>query len=150
MKILGKKIRSINIVGKAGCLLGNKGDILLANRIHSDDSFEVVNNNLGKLNIERLKKGVKRPLYIGPMLTVAGTIIQNSILLNFYKKLYHCVGLEMEGLHFAKEIKRYKELGIIREDVVSRFAYYISDLPLDPNSNLRLFYINQIVKRKVK
>eukprot|EP00826_Nyctotherus_ovalis_P017261 TRINITY_DN1506_c0_g2_i7.p1 TRINITY_DN1506_c0_g2~~TRINITY_DN1506_c0_g2_i7.p1 ORF type:complete len:688 (+),score=196.13 TRINITY_DN1506_c0_g2_i7:878-2941(+) len=137
MNMFGKKIRSINIIGKAGGLVGNKGDILLASRIHSDDSFEVVNNNLGSLNLKTLQEAVKRPLYVGPMLTVAGTIIQNSLLLNFYKKLCHCVGLEMEGLHFAKEIKKYKEIGIVREDVISRFAYYISDLPLDPNSNLR-------------
>eukprot|EP00826_Nyctotherus_ovalis_P013531 TRINITY_DN13680_c0_g2_i8.p1 TRINITY_DN13680_c0_g2~~TRINITY_DN13680_c0_g2_i8.p1 ORF type:complete len:100 (+),score=40.71 TRINITY_DN13680_c0_g2_i8:176-475(+) len=70
------------------------------------------------------------------MLTVAGTVLQNSILLNLYKKLFHCVGLEMEGLHFAKEVKRYKELSLVRDDFVSRFAYYTSDLPLDPENNL--------------
>jgi len=137
MNMFGRKIRSISIIGKAGGLVGNKGDILLADRIHSDDSSEIVNNNLGSLNLKVLQEAVKRPLYVGPMLTVAGTILQNSVLLNFYKKLCHCVGLEMEGLHFAKEIKKYMEIGIIREDVISRFAYYISDLPLDPNNNLR-------------
>ena len=136
MNVYGRKIRSINIIGKAGGLTGNKGDLLLATRIHSDESFEVVNNNLGKFDTAELEKATGRPVYVGPMLTVAGTIIQNSELLNYFKKLCHCVGLEMEGLHFAREIKRYKELGIVRDDVISRFAYYISDLPLDPNSNL--------------
>jgi hypothetical protein len=137
MNIFGKKIRSFNAIGKAGGLVGNKGDILIATRIHSDESFEVVNNNLGNLDIKLIEEKAKRPIHVGPMLTVAGTILQNSVLLNFYKKLFHCVGLEMEGLHFAKEIKRYKELGLVRDDIISRFAYYTSDLPLDPENNLR-------------
>ena len=110
---------------------------MLATRIHNDEAFEVVNNNLGNLDIKQLAKEACRPVHAGPMLTVAGTVIQNPVLLNYYKKLYHCVGLEMEALHFAREIKRYTELGLVREDVTSRFAYYTSDLPLDPNSNLR-------------
>ncbi len=137
MNIFGRKIRTISIIGKAGGLMGNKGDLLLATRIHSDESFEVVNNNLGGLNVEKLQRSAGRPVHVGPMLTVAGTIIQNSVLLNYFRKLCHCVGLEMEGLHFAREIKRYRELGLVRDDVISRFAYYISDLPLDPNSTLR-------------
>lgn len=137
MNIFGKKIRSFNAIGKAGGLVGNKGDILIATRIHSDESFEVVNNNLGNLDIKLIEEKAKRPIHVGPMLTVAGTVLQNSILLNLYKKLFHCVGLEMEGLHFAKEIKRYKELSLVRDDFVSRFAYYTSDLPLDPENNLR-------------
>lgn len=137
MNIFGKKIRSINIIGKAGGMEGSVGDILLATRIHNDEAFEVVNNNLGNLNLEQLEKEAGRPVHAGPMLTVAGTVIQNPVLLNYYKKLYHCVGLEMEALHFAREIKRYQELGLVRPDITSRFAYYTSDLPLDPNSNLR-------------
>ena len=137
MNIFGKKIRSFSAIGKAGGLVGNKGDILIATRIHSDESFEVVNNNLGNLDLKLIEEKSKRPLHVGPMLTVAGTVLQNSVLLNLYKKLFYCVGLEMEGLHFAKEIKRYKELGLVRDDIISRFAYYTSDLPLDPENNLR-------------
>ena len=137
MNVFGRKIRTINIIGKAGGLSGAKGDLLLATRIHSDESFEVANNNIGNLDIKLLERNAGRPVFVGPMLTVAGTIIQNSVLLNYFKKLCHCVGLEMEGLHFAREIKRYRELGMVRDDIISRFAYYISDLPLDPNSTLR-------------
>eukprot|EP01022_Parablepharisma_sp_SALTPOND_P016268 TRINITY_DN2362_c0_g1_i1.p2 TRINITY_DN2362_c0_g1~~TRINITY_DN2362_c0_g1_i1.p2 ORF type:complete len:925 (-),score=72.83 TRINITY_DN2362_c0_g1_i1:14366-17140(-) len=153
MNLFGRKIRSINIIGKAGGMTGNKGDLLLATRIHSDESFEVVNNNLGNLDTKLLERTAGRPVHVGPMLTVAGTILQNSLLLNYFKKLCHCVGLEMEGLHFAREIKRYTELGIVRNDVISRFAYYISDLPLDPCSNLRYDYsrANQkLVRRKAR
>ena len=70
------------------------------------------------------------------MLTVGGTILQNTILLNFYEKLFGCVGLEMEGLYYAKELKKFRKLGWVREGLISLFAYYISDLPKDPNSNL--------------
>ncbi len=137
MNIFGRKLRTISIIGKAGGLSGNTGDLLLATRIHSDESFEVVNNNLGSLDVGKLQHDAGKPVHVGPMLTVEGTIIQNSVQLNYFKKLCHCVGLEMEGLHFAREIKRYRELGLVREDIISRFAYYISDLPLDPNSTLR-------------
>jgi hypothetical protein len=68
---------------------------------------------------------------------ILGTILQNGILLNYYKKLWGCVGLEMEGLYYAREIHRYREMGFINPNIASRFAYYISDLPLDPESNLR-------------
>lgn len=131
MNVFGKKIRSVNIIGKAGGLIGSRGDILIADRIYSDESFEVVNNNLGDLNAQELEKEVGKPVHVGPMLTVAGTILQNSVLLNYYKKLYHCIGLEMEGLYFAREIKKYQELKLIRDDIICRFAYYVSDLPLN-------------------
>jgi len=139
MNVFGKKLRTVSIVGKAGGLIGQRGDILLANRIYSDETLEVVNNNIGDLNPSDLEKQAGRKVHVGPMLTVAGTILQNSILLNYFKKLYHCVGLEMEALPFAREIKRYKEFGIIREDIICRFAYYISDLPLSALETLRYF-----------
>ncbi len=140
MNVFGKKLRSVSIIGKAGGLTGERGDLLLATRVYSDETWEAVNNHLGDLNPHELEKEAGRTVHVGPMLTVAGTILQNSILLNYYKKLYHCVGLEMEGLPFAREIKRYKEFGVVREDIVSRFAYYISDLPLCPDQTLRYSY----------
>lgn len=136
MSVFGKKLRSVNIIGKAGGLVGNRNDLLLATRIYSDETLEVVNNYLGDLNSKDIEKEANKPVHVGPMLTVAGTILQNSILLNYYKKLYHCVGLEMEGLYFAREIKRFKEMRLLRDDIICRFAYYISDLPLCPDQNL--------------
>lgn len=42
----------------------------------------------------------------------------------------------MEGSYYAKVLKKNKEIGILRPDVAERFLYYISDLPLHPESNL--------------
>jgi hypothetical protein len=72
------------------------------------------------------------------MLTVAGTIMQNDDLLRFYKEVMGCVGLEMEGYFFAKEIDTAIGLGLLPRDFVTRCFYYISDLPLLPNQNLSM------------
>ena len=69
------------------------------------------------------------------MLTVAGTIVQNYDLLNFYKYINGCIGLEMEGYYFVKEIESHFKHNIIN-DIVTRCYYYVSDLPLDPTQNL--------------
>ena len=73
---------------------------------------------------------------MGPMLNVAGTILQNNDLLNFYKNVQGCIGLEMEGYFFVREIESCIKHGILRPDFLTRCFYYASDLPLDPNQNL--------------
>ena len=59
-------------------------------------------------------------------------------LLNYYKKLYGCVSLEMEGSFYARELRRYKKAGLLSDDVNLRFLYYVSDTPLsqDPTETL--------------
>ena len=70
------------------------------------------------------------------MLNVAGTILQNNDLLYFYKHVQGCIGLEMEGYFFAREIENCIKFKILRKDFVTRCFYYASDLPLDPEQNL--------------
>jgi len=72
----------------------------------------------------------------GGVLTVAGTVLQDRNLLFFYKRLWDCVSLEMEGSFYAKEVTKFKRLKYLKDDVAMRFIYYVSDLPLDPDSNL--------------
>ena len=47
-----------------------------------------------------------------------------------------CVGLEMEGYFFAEELEKAKKIGLLGDNFVSRYFYYISDLPLDSTQNL--------------
>ena len=139
LSLFGRKIRSFNIIGKAGGLTGNRGDILVCNKLYTDDTDDAVNNELGaQFDRERLQRRSQTGVHVGPMLTVAGTILQNSLLLNYYKRLWNCVGLEMEGYYYGNEIAKYKKMRFVRSDMVSRFAYYVSDLPLDPESNLSM------------
>lgn len=111
-------------------------DIMVGTKILRDADNTVVNNNIEGIDADALRALSGRDVHVGPMLTVAGTIIQNDFLLLFYRRLWGCVGLEMEAIFYAQEIQRSKELGFLRSGVASRFMYYSSDLPLDPSSNL--------------
>ncbi len=42
--------------------------------------------------------------YFCRVLTVPGTLLQDRNLLCFYKKLWNCVALEMEGSYYAREV----------------------------------------------
>jgi hypothetical protein len=138
LMLFGSKARSLNIIGKAGALIGNRTDILIANNIFYDKTHEISNVNTGKLDEENLKKEIGADIHIGPMLTVAGTILQNNDLLNFYKYVKGCIGLEMEGYFYVKEVENAIKMGIIRPDFITRCFYYASDLPLDPTQNLAM------------
>ena len=150
--LFGSKTRSLNIMGKAGGLVGKRTDILISNKIFYDKNNDVSILNIGNLDkkslIEMLNKKVikanpkeqieeNNEIHIGPMLTVSGTILQNNDLLNFYKNVMGCVGLEMEGYFYAKEIESAtKHLILNKGGFVTRCFYYTSDLPLDPKQNL--------------
>jgi hypothetical protein len=135
LMLLGKTARSLNIIGKAGGLIGNRSDILIADRMFLDKTHELVTIKTGKIDKEGLEKSTETKVHVGPMLTVAGTIVQNYDLLNFYKYINGCIGLEMEGYYFVKEIESHFKHNIIN-DIVTRCYYYVSDLPLDPTQNL--------------
>jgi hypothetical protein len=136
LMLFGSKTRSMNIIGKAGALVGNRTDILLASKIFHDKTHDLVSVNYGKMDINKLKESTHCNIYIGPMLTVGGTILQNNDLLNFYKYVMGCIGVEMEGYYYAREIENSIKHDLLREDFISRFFYYSSDLPLDPEQNL--------------
>jgi hypothetical protein len=142
LMLCGKYARSLNIIGKAGGLVGKRGDILIANKIFLDKTYQLVEINTGVVNKEELEKKSRSKVHIGPMLTIAGTILQNFDLLRYYKHIYGCIGLEMEGFYFAEEIDNFIKQGIIKKDFKCNFYYYVSDIPLDPNQNLSQEYAN--------
>ena len=47
-----------------------------------------------------------------------------------------CVGLEMEGYFFVKEIENSIKHNLLKNDFITRCFYYASDIPLDPSQNL--------------
>ena len=136
LMLFGHSLRSINVIGKAGALVGDRTDILACTSIYLDKTNEIININEGNLEKEKLEKMTGRAVHVGPMLTVAGTILQNSKILRFYKYIQGCVGLEMEGFYFAEQIEKSVKEALIRPDFITRCFYYASDLPLDPNQNL--------------
>ncbi len=134
--LFGRRIRSINILGKAGGLEGRRGDLMVATSFveQEDDEFHVPAITC---DVARLRERVPdRFVLVGPLLTVVGTVVQNQVMLNYYRRLWRCVGLEMEGSYYCRQIVDSQQLGMLDPDVALRFLYYISDLPLVPHATL--------------
>ncbi|KPA75087.1 hypothetical protein ABB37_08765 [Leptomonas pyrrhocoris] len=136
----GKRIRSVSVMGKAGGLTGKRGDIQLASHVLLSKSSLILEDNQDELRncrnqdltAERLRElaGPRVTVYHGKVLTVTGTMLQNVHLLRYYQQVWRCVGTEMEGSYFARVIEDFYRQGIAHQGLISRFAYYTSDLPL--------------------
>lgn len=130
-KDLTLNVKSISIMGKAGILEGNKGDIMIPNA----HVFEGTADNYPFYNDLCRKDFEGEGLEIydnGPMITVLGTSLQNrDVLQYFLRSSWRAIGLEMEGAHLQKAIQSAARVRkSIREDVTLRYAYYASDNPL--------------------
>ena len=127
-------VESISIMGKAGILPGNKGDILLATAhvFEGTPHNYIVNNDLSSEDFDGSIK-----VYTGPIVTVLGTSLQNrDVLEKFQKTSWNAVGLEMEGGHYQRAINAAIIRGHIPREVKVRYAYYASDNPLQSGQTL--------------
>ena len=130
----GKKIplnfASISIMGKAGILMGGKGDIM----VPTAHVFEGTADNYPLENDFSKKDFAGNGLEVceGPMITVLGTSLQNKDILRYFlKSSWRAIGLEMEGAHYQKAIQAASKIrNSISPDVKVRYAYYASDNPL--------------------
>ena len=130
------KVKSINIMGKAGALIGGKGSILIPNA----HVFEGTADNYpfeNHLTIEQFKNS-GLDIFQGPMITVLGTSLQNKDILHYFlKSSWKAIGLEMEGAHYQKAIQAASKIRkSISSDVKLSYAYYASDNPLETGSTL--------------
>ncbi len=129
-------VQSISIMGKAGILTGDKGDIMIP-KVHmfegTADNYPI-DNELSAKDFENEKVNV----YEGTMVTVLGTSLQNKDILSFFKNsTWRAIGLEMEGAHYHKAIQSASKIrGNIDANVKVRYAYYASDNPLETGSTL--------------
>jgi hypothetical protein len=111
--LFGTRIRSFNIIGKAGGLEGARGDIVLASQlVKQRDNLITVIANEG-LDATRIQQQSGCPVRTGAVLTVDGTVIQDRNLLLFYKEFFDCISLEMEGSYYARNLLANKELGLV-------------------------------------
>ena len=129
-------VESISIMGKAGILEGQKGDIMIPNAHIFEgtaDNYPFV-NALSTADFKDSELGV----YSGPMISVLGTSLQNKDILRFFNgSSWEVIGLEMEGAHYQKAIQAASKIrNSIAEDVKVRYAYYASDNPLETGSTL--------------
>ncbi|RLC01808.1 MAG: hypothetical protein DRH90_15380 [Deltaproteobacteria bacterium] len=126
-------IKSISIMGKAGILTGNKGDIMLA----TAHVFEGTSDNyIFENELKRSDFSQDMDVYEGPMVTVLGTSLQNRDMLEKFQSDWKTVGLEMEGGHYQRAIGAAIIKGNISQKVSVRYAYYASDNPLATGNTL--------------
>ncbi|MCH7396905.1 hypothetical protein MM236_02855 [Belliella sp. DSM 107340] len=127
---------SASIMGKAGILEGNKGDIMIPNSHVFEGTADnyPFKNELKKSDFEGFGLGV----YEGPMITVLGTSLQNKDVLRYFmESSWKAAGLEMEGAHYQKAIQSASKIrNSIRKNVKVLYAYYASDNPLETGSTL--------------
>jgi hypothetical protein len=131
---LALHIESISVMGKAGILPGNKGDIMLATAhvMEGTPHNYIVRNDLLVSDFDD-----SIAVYCGPMVTVLGTSLQNKdILERFHLSSWGAVGLEMEGAHYQRAINAAIIQGHIPGNMKIRYAYYASDNPLKSGQTL--------------
>jgi hypothetical protein len=123
-------VHSVSIMGKAGMLDGEKGDIMVPNAHVFEGTADnyPIENDLSEKDFNELGINVST----GPMISVLGTSLQNADVLRYFlKSSWRAIGLEMEGAHYQKAIQSASKIRrSIREDVKVRYAYYASDNPL--------------------
>jgi hypothetical protein len=127
-------VHSVSVMGKAGILPGQKGDIMLASAhvLEGVPHTYIVENDLSRENFDDSAN-----VYVGPIVTVLGTSLQNKDVLEMFQTTtWRAVGLEMEGGHYQRAV----DAAIVREhiskDVKVRYAYYASDNPLKSGQTL--------------
>ncbi len=129
-------VESVSIMGKAGILEGNKGDIMIPSAHINEGTGDnyPFENELTPAMFE----GEGIPVYSGPMVTVLGTSLQNKDLLKFFNQsTWGVIGLEMEGAYYQKAVQSASKIRkSINPDVKVRYAYYASDNPLETGSTL--------------
>ncbi|GGF39566.1 DUF6909 family protein [Echinicola rosea] len=127
---------SASIMGKAGILEGNKGDLMIPNSHVFEGTADnyPFKNQLRPADFDGYGLGV----YEGPMITVLGTSLQNKDVLNYFlESSWKAIGLEMEGAHYQKALQAASKIRrSIRKNVKVLYAYYASDNPLMTGSTL--------------
>lgn len=128
-------VRSVSVLGKAGILEGEKGDIMIPNA----HIFEGTADNYPISNAFELApydESIK--VFHGPMVTVLGTSLQNKDILDYFKNSsWGVIGLEMEGAHLQKAIQAASKIrNSVQKDIKLSYAYYASDNPLVTGSTL--------------
>lgn len=130
-------VRSVSIMGKAGILTGDKGDVMIPNA-HifegSADNYPFEN----QLKASNFKAYDDFEVFAGPMITVLGTSLQNKDILSYFmKSSWGVIGLEMEGAHYQKAIQAAAKIRhSVDPNIELRYAYYASDNPLESGATL--------------
>jgi CRP-like cAMP-binding protein len=132
--LFGRNIQSINFFGKAGSLQGTRGDLLAPTAFLEQKNDRYLPAERPEGRIPKTIEGHR--VHSGPMLTVDGTLLQNRRMIHYYQRVWGCIGIEMEGAHYLRQVIEARELGILPKNTEGRYLYYVSDLPLRHNDSL--------------
>ncbi|RRB07666.1 DUF6909 family protein [Larkinella rosea] len=123
-------VASISIMGKAGILTGDKGDLMIPTSHIFEGTADnyPLDNDFSTADFD----GFGIDAFEGSMITVLGTSLQNKDILAYFKNSsWKAVGLEMEGAHYQKAIQSHAKIrGSVQPSMKVRYAYYASDNPL--------------------
>lgn len=125
--------RGFHVIGKAGALVGQRGDILVPTSFLNQRDDRLFQLPKPYPFPDRLQD---RVVHKGVLLTVEGTLMQNRPMLQFYQTIHRVIGLEMEGYYFSREIEQSIEAGVLSPGIRQNYLYYVSDLPLEAHSSL--------------
>jgi len=129
-RVYDMPVESINVMGKAGILEGQKGDLM----VPEAHIFEGTADNYPFINDFTIEdfEGEGLAVYGGPMVTVLGTSLQNIPILDYFlTSSWAAAGLEMEGAHYQKAIQAATHIRkSVNPELKVRYAYYASDNPL--------------------
>lgn len=134
----GHRIASFSIMGKAGTVVGRRGGIMLPSYLLRGGSRDIYDLPFGNALTAQDLDGLKMDEIHagGPMLTVAGTIMQNDEMLEEYRDEWGVLGLEMEGIPYVRALHQCQKLGLTRDQLDVAVGYYASDAPLVPGESL--------------
>jgi hypothetical protein len=138
ISLFGRNLASVSVLGKAGGLVGSRGDVLVADGFveQSGDQYYPLPSEPA-VDVKRLGRLLPGgAVHRGTVLTVTGTLLQNRKMLQFNRHIWGCQGLEMEGSSYLRQILESRNRRAISQDVSLRFLYYVSDLPLHQDANL--------------
>ena len=132
------RVQSFSIMGKAGTVVGGRGGIMLPTFLLKEGSRDVYDLPFGNaLRPEDLESlGLQEIHSGGPMLTVAGTILQNEEMLRDYLREWNILGLEMEGIPYIRALHQCLKRGWVCPDLRVMVGYYASDAPLEVGETL--------------
>lgn len=139
---LGKNIKSVSIMGKAGItrLNGQRFEIMLPDYVVEQADRSIIHdfpnqrNNLTRADFDGLFSGVIHDQ--GPMLTVPGTAMQSDLLLYHFMNRYNVLGVEMEAGPYVEALKNAHKIGKLNRDMMINVGYWASDNPLNPDETL--------------
>lgn len=139
LTLFGRQIRSVSLLGKAGALVGRRGDILVPTGFIEQSSDRLFSRTDGVASDCGPELAAELPsvsVHTGPLLTVDGTLLQNRTMLHFYAHIWKCIGMEMEGAYYFRQLREAQETGLASARIDTNFIYYVSDLPLNPAHQL--------------